>query len=73
MWAGGVIKVIKGGVLKLSSSQFIANKARYGGVLLVEQAEVLQYIEGNNTLFAMNIAKNLGGGIYSSQAILKIS
>ena len=71
MWAGGVVKVIKGGVLKLSSSQFIANKAKYGGVLSVEQAEV--YIEGNNTLFAMNIAKNFGGGIYSSQAILTIS
>ena len=65
---GGVVEVLQGGRLKVSSSQFVANEAAYGGVLSARRAEV--YVEGNETLFAMNNAKILGGVIYSSQAML---
>ena len=69
---GGVAEVVQKGRLRVSSSQFISNKAGNGGTFYVLHSIVS--IEGNNTLFSMNKARNFGGAVYCTlQSVLTLN
>ena len=67
---GGVVTLSQNSRLKIFSSQFINNKAKYGGALVAYNSTMS--IEGNNTLFRMNKVTQFGGVVYMFQGVLNI-
>ena len=62
---GGAVTAL-GGLLSINNTYFEGNEAPRGGAILVDQVEIVQIAQINNSIFTGNIATDPAGGIIES-------